>query len=90
MSDFKKHWRTGRYADTDFRVEIWAGDGKAFIKTIQIEDQPPLIFSEGELEGQNADQVFALAEEHVKQDVDHREPDPDSPDAGAPDDTNPS
>jgi hypothetical protein len=87
MSDFKKHWRTARHADTDFRVEIWTGgDGKAFIKTIQIEDQPPLLFGEGELAGENADQVFALAEEQVRQEVGHRESDPDSqddPDANA-------
>jgi hypothetical protein len=82
MSEFKKHWKTGRHDETDFRVEIWTGgDGRAFAKSVQIEEQPPLLFNEGELEGANADEAFALAEAQVKQVIEDRDEQPDAADS---------
>lgn len=82
MTEFKKHWKTGLYEETEFRVEIWTGDnGRAFAKTVQIGEQPPLLFNEGELEGANADEAFALAEAQVKQVIADRDEEPDAGDA---------
>jgi hypothetical protein len=78
MTEFKKHWKTGLHDQTGFRVEIWTGDdGRAFAKTVQIEEQPPLLFNEGELEGANADEAFALAQAQVRQVIQERDDAPD-------------
>ncbi|SEL75290.1 hypothetical protein SAMN05428989_2417 [Pseudoxanthomonas sp. GM95] len=79
MAEFKKHWRTGRHEDTEFRVEIWSGEGgEVFAKTIQIGEQTPILYSEGELTASDADAVFALAEAVVEEELQQREENADA------------
>ncbi|WCE04887.1 hypothetical protein [Pseudoxanthomonas sp. JBR18] len=71
MDTTRKHWRSGRVADTAIRVEIWSGeDGKAMVRAIQVGEFPPTTYGDGELRADSADAAFALAERTVQAELD--------------------
>lgn len=72
MEEPRKHWRSGTVEDTAFRVEIWSHDGRAMIKSLQIDDLPPELYGDDELHAADADAAFARAERMVAEQLQQR------------------